>query len=108
MSRIAIIGAGAWGTALAIVLGRNGGHAVTLWAHEAEVFDTMIVRHENAAYLPGCEIPANVTPTNDIANALKDAEFVLSVMPSHHCRAVFKQMAPNLNAKMRFVSATKG
>jgi glycerol-3-phosphate dehydrogenase (NAD(P)+) len=108
MSRIAVIGAGAWGTALAIVLGHNGGHAVTLWAHEADVFDTMILRHENTAYLPGCQIPENVAPTNDLAVALKNAEFVLSVMPSHHCRGVFKQMAPFLNSKMRFVSATKG
>src|SRR5579872_5947054 len=108
MSRIGIIGAGAWGTALAIVLGRNGGHAVTLWAHETEVFECIVTRHENSVYLPGCEVPESVTPTNDLAAALKDAEIVLSVMPSHHCRNIFRQISPHLNAKMRFVSATKG
>jgi len=108
MSRVAVIGAGAWGTALAIVLGRNGGHTVTLWAHEPEVFDGIVARHENTVYLPGCAIPQNISPTTDLAIALKDAELVLSVMPSHHSRAVFKQMSPHLSPKMRFVSATKG
>src|SRR5271168_4694328 len=108
MSRIAVIGAGAWGTALAIVLGRNGGHSVTLWAHEPEVFDSIATRHENTLYLPGCTIPTNITPTNDLASALKDAEYVLSVTPSHHCRKTFKQMSAHLNSKMRFISATKG
>lgn len=108
MSRIAVIGAGAWGTALAIVLGRKGTHRVSLWAYEKEVCDCIRACRCNEPFLPGAHIPQAVTATSALSEALGGAEFVVSVMPSHHTRKVFEQMVPHLRKDMRFVSATKG
>jgi glycerol-3-phosphate dehydrogenase (NAD(P)+) len=108
MSRIAVIGAGAWGTALAIVLGRKGVHHVQLWAFEREVCASILERRSNDLFLAGMRVPESVTATNSLADALRDAEIVLSVMPSHHTRRLFTQMLPHLHEGMLFVSATKG
>ena len=108
MSKIAVIGAGAWGTAIAIVLGRRGGHHIRLWAHEAEVCDSINARHVNQLFLAGSVIPESVVATNSFAEALRDAEIVVSVMPSHHTRHIFSAMLPQLHPEMLFVSATKG
>ena len=108
MSRIAIIGAGAWGTGLAIVLGRRGGHQVQLWAHETEVRESISNRHINELFLPGQNIPENVSAAGSLQEALHEAEIVVSVMPSQHCRPLFQQMRPDLKPEMLFVSATKG
>jgi glycerol-3-phosphate dehydrogenase (NAD(P)+) len=108
LSRIAVIGAGAWGTAIAIVLGRRGGHEVRLWAHETEVGESINTRHVNELFLADCPIPAPVQATNVLQIALDSAGIVVSVMPSHHTRRVFTAMLPHLNEQMLFVSATKG
>jgi glycerol-3-phosphate dehydrogenase (NAD(P)+) len=108
MSRIAVIGAGAWGTGLAIVLGRGGRHQVRLWAHEKEVRDSILARRENELFLPGVSIPATVLPTGSLQEALDGAEIVVSVTPSQHCRHLFQQMFPFLKPELLFVSATKG
>jgi glycerol-3-phosphate dehydrogenase (NAD(P)+) len=108
MSRIAILGAGAWGTALAIVLTRNARHTVGLWAYEVEVRDSVTALRENSLYLPGCAIPAGVATTNSYAEALDGADIVVSVMPSNRCRSVFEEMHPYLTPQMLLVSATKG
>lgn len=108
MSRIAIIGAGAWGTALSIVLGRSGRHEIKLWAFEENVRTSIKSTRFNEVFLPEQRIPDCVTPMGDLAEALSGAEIVVSVMPSHHCRRLFQQMAPSLNSGMLIVSATKG
>ncbi len=108
MSRVAVIGAGAWGSALSIVLGRKAAHRVCLWAYEKEVCDSIARVRVNEQFLPGERIPESVTPTNDLPKALADAEIVVSVMPSHHVRRLFTQMRPYLRPEMLFVSATKG
>jgi glycerol-3-phosphate dehydrogenase (NAD(P)+) len=108
MSRIAVIGAGAWGTALAMVAGRRGDHSVRLWAFEKEVCDSLLKTGVNSVFLPGYALPSTVTATNDLKEALAGAEIVVSVMPSHHCRRVFEHMAQWLLPHMLFVSATKG
>jgi len=108
VSKIAVIGAGAWGTAIAIVLGRRGDHEVRLWAHEAEVCESINARHGNDLFLAGCAIPNSVVATNRLEDALRDVALVVSVMPSHHTRRVFSAMRPHLHAGMLFVSATKG
>lgn len=106
--KIAVIGAGAWGTALAIVIGRTGRHQVSLWAFEKDVCESLAERRTNDLFLPNCHVPESVTPTNDLGTALKAADIVVSVMPSHHCRKLFTAMAPHLTPDMLFVSATKG
>jgi len=108
MSEIAIIGAGAWGTALSIVLGRKETHRVRLWAHEKEVCESIERQRVNEKFLPGQLIPNCVAPCNDLDEALEDAAIVVSVMPSQHCRRLFEQMRPHLRSETMIVSATKG
>jgi len=108
VSEIAIVGAGAWGTALSIVLGRKESHAIRLWAHEEEVCQSISRQRVNEMFLPGQRIPDCVTPCNDLAEALEGAAIVVSVMPSQHCRQLFEQMRPHLSAETVIVSATKG
>ena len=108
MSEIAIIGAGAWGTALSIILGRTETHRIRLWAHEKEVCESIAQRRVNENFLPGQIIPSSVSPCNDLAQTLQHAEIVVSVMPSQHCRRLFQQMLPHLHKETMIVSATKG
>jgi glycerol-3-phosphate dehydrogenase (NAD(P)+) len=108
MSEIAIIGAGAWGTGLAIALGRKGTHRVRLWAHEKEVRDSINQRRSNDIFLPGHKLPESVTATGHYQEAVRGAQIVVSVMPSHHCRRVFEEMWVYLTPEMLIVSATKG
>ena len=108
MSEIAVIGAGAWGTALSIVLGRQESHAVRLWAHEREVCESVTRRGVNQMFLPECLIPPSVTCSNSFEEVLHGAQIVVSAMPSHHTRRVFEAMRPDLRPEMLFVSAAKG
>jgi glycerol-3-phosphate dehydrogenase (NAD(P)+) len=106
--KIAVIGAGAWGTGLAIVLGRKGTHEVRLWAREAEVRDSIASTRTNRPFLPDEKIPDTVSVTGDLKEALHDVAIVVSVTPSQHCRRVFQDMRPFLGSEMLFVSAAKG
>jgi glycerol-3-phosphate dehydrogenase (NAD(P)+) len=107
MERISVIGAGSWGSALAVALGRKG-HAVTLWAYESEVVESINSRHENELFLPGIPLPAQITATQTLGEALQGAGIVLTVMPSHICRSLFERMVPLLDPRAVIVSATKG
>jgi glycerol-3-phosphate dehydrogenase (NAD(P)+) len=108
MSQIAVIGAGAWGTGLAIVLGRKGTHRVRLWALEQEICESITETRINGKFLPGRSIPDSVSATNDLAQALDGAEIVVSVTPSQHCRELFERMRPLIPPQALIVSATKG
>ncbi len=108
MSQIAVIGAGAWGTAISVVLGRKGSHRVRLWVHEKEVREAIAQRRVNEHFLPGHPIPDSVMATTKLAEALAAAQIVVSVMPSQHCRGLFEQMRPHLPPQVLIVSATKG
>jgi glycerol-3-phosphate dehydrogenase (NAD(P)+) len=108
MSEIAIIGAGAWGTALSIILGRTGTHRVRLWVHEQEVCDSIATRRVNEKFLPGCTLPETVNPTTHWDEAIRGAHIVISVMPSSYCRSTFEEMRGYLTPEMLLVSATKG
>jgi len=108
MSEIAVIGAGAWGTGIAIVLGRKGTHGVRLWAHEVDVCESIARNRINHKFLPGRHIPTIVTASNDLVAVLEGAQIVVSAMPSQHCRGLFQQMRSLLAPKTLIVSATKG
>jgi glycerol-3-phosphate dehydrogenase (NAD(P)+) len=108
MSRIAIMGSGAWGTAIAISLARRGGHEVTLWSYAADVAAAMRDQRENSAFLPGFSLPESIGVTENAAEALTDAEIIVSVTPSEFIRASFQGFAPYLNDGQLLVSATKG
>src|SRR5215475_2591754 len=107
MSKIAVIGAGAWGTSLSIALGRKGTHQVRLWAHEREVCESIVTRRINELFLPDHAIPDSVSATGRMEEALHGAQIVVSVMPSQHCRSLFEEMRPLLTPDMLFVSASK-
>ncbi|MFZ0759752.1 MAG: NAD(P)H-dependent glycerol-3-phosphate dehydrogenase [Candidatus Sulfotelmatobacter sp.] len=108
MSRIAIVGAGAWGTALSIVLGRKQTHQLRLWAHEKDVCQTMARQRVNQKFLPGLRIPPCVSPCTDLVEVLDGAAILVSAMPSQHCRSLFERMRPHLRPQTIIVSATKG
>jgi glycerol-3-phosphate dehydrogenase (NAD(P)+) len=108
VSQIAIIGAGAWGTGLSIVLGRKGTHRICLWAREAEVRESIAARRVNEPFLPDQNIPETVCATGDLEEAVHDADIVVSVMPSQYCRDLFRHLSRFLTPDMLIVSATKG
>jgi glycerol-3-phosphate dehydrogenase (NAD(P)+) len=108
MSRIAVMGSGAWGTAIAIHLARIPEHQVTLWSHSPQVAARALEFGENRDFLPGYPLPASLAVTEDMARALGEAEIVVSVMPSHHVRRAYAEFAPHLRPSHRLVSATKG
>jgi glycerol-3-phosphate dehydrogenase (NAD(P)+) len=107
MRTVAVLGAGSWGTALAVHLGRIG-HDVRLWARDRALVDEMAVRRANAVYLPGVHFPDSVSVTHALADALRNADLVVSAIPSHGCRAVIHSAAASLAAHAVIVSATKG
>src|ERR1700690_3148578 len=97
MKKIAILGAGSCGTALAIALGRSRQpHRLSLWVHGADVLEALRTRRENSIYLPGRRIPEQLEITGDIAEALQGAEIVLGVMPSAHARAIYTAVLPHV------------
>lgn len=108
MSRIAILGAGAWGTALAISFARRGGHELCLWAHSAALAEQLSDRGENLPYLPGYILPAGVHVSSDILDTIFETEIILCVTPSQHLRTIVTEIAPVLTRDQVLVSASKG
>src|SRR5712691_10727794 len=101
-SPIAIIGAGGWGTALAVKMAVHG-KDVGLWAYESHVVETMIATRENPLYLPFVRVPESVRISNSLSDVLANARIVIIAVPSHVYRQVFTQMLPLVNADMMFV-----
>ena len=107
-SGIAVIGAGSWGTALAILLARNG-HTTILWGRDAQRIAEMREAGENARFLPGCPFPENhLALEADLQTAVRGAQDVVLAVPSHAFRAVLETAAPYLHADVGVVWATKG
>jgi glycerol-3-phosphate dehydrogenase (NAD(P)+) len=105
--RAAVLGAGSWGTALAIHLGSIG-HDVTVWGRDAGLLGEMARRRANPTYLPDLTFPATVRPLAAIDEALEGAHHVIVAVPSHGLRAVLEQAAPAIPRGAVLVSATKG
>ena len=104
---IAVIGAGSWGTALAILLGDKG-FGVDLWADRPDHVAGLLRDRENTTYLPGFPLPTTVRPTADLAQAVSGKAVVVMVVPSHVYREVFTLLAPHLAPNAAIISATKG
>src|SRR6202790_4883836 len=109
MKKIAIIGGGSWGTALAIALTQSSRpHRLTLWAHSADVVEMLSARRVNEIYLSGFALPADVEVTGGLEKALAGANMILGVMPSAHAREIYRAIRPLAKPGSIFVSATKG
>jgi len=107
MSRIAILGCGAWGTAIALSLHRRGGHRIALWAHAPELAQQINDAHENTQFLPGFPLPAAIEVTGDCA-VIPAAEIVVSVIPSEFLRTTLMRIRKHLRIGQFVLSATKG
>ncbi len=105
--RCAVIGAGAWGTAIADRIGRNG-HAVRLWAREEDVVQSVNTEHVNHHFLAGASLSPNVVATSDMAHALSDAVLVIYAAPSHVLRTVVRAGAAHIAPSAVLGIATKG
>ncbi len=108
MSRIAILGAGAWGTALGLSLARRGGHQIVLWSHSVPLAEQLNDIGENLPYLPGFTLPADIHVTSDLPGAIFEADILLCVTPSQHLRGIVGHIAPLLTRDQIILSATKG
>ena len=104
---ITVLGAGSWGTALAALMARHG-HAVTLWGRDAKIAAAIDQQHENTRYLPGIALPESLRATTDFAAALKGADLVLVVVPSHAFTETLRLLAPLRPAAAGVAWATKG
>jgi glycerol-3-phosphate dehydrogenase (NAD(P)+) len=107
MRTVTVLGAGSWGTALAVHLGEIG-HDVRLWARDPALADSMRTRRANAGYLPDVTFPPNVSVADSLGEALTGSDLVVSAIPSHGCREVMRLAAPHVRARATVVSATKG
>jgi glycerol-3-phosphate dehydrogenase (NAD(P)+) len=105
--RVAVIGAGSWGTALALVAARNG-HDVWLWAREPEVASQINRAHKNPYYLSSFDLPENIRATTSLEDAMAGAGSVLLVVPSHAMREMIARLSPLLGPETLLVSAAKG
>ncbi|TKR30290.1 NAD(P)-dependent glycerol-3-phosphate dehydrogenase [Luteimonas gilva] len=104
---VAVLGAGSWGTALAALIARHG-HPVVLWGRDAECVAAIDARHENPHYLPGIALPESIRATTDLQTALRDADLVLVVVPSHAFAETLRTLAPHQPAHAGVAWATKG
>lgn len=107
MKTVAILGAGGWGTALAVHLGRMQVD-VRLWARDAGLVEEMTARRANAVYLPDVALPPSVIPVASLERAMEGAELLISAVPSHGVRAVWRAARPFVPRGTAIVSATKG
>ena len=105
--RIAVVGAGSWGTALANLLAVKG-YVVDWWVFEEDLCQQLKEIRENPVFLPGITLSENLRPTNDLAQAVRNKDLVLVVVPSHVVRHVIQQMAGHIGSHTILVSASKG
>src|SRR5262249_11048643 len=108
MNRIAILGGGSWGTALAILLSRSReSHQFSLWVHDTNLARAMREKRENATYLAGQTLPPAVSVVSEIGEAVRGASTIVGAMPSAHARAIYAAAKTHLLAGVPLVSATK-
>jgi glycerol-3-phosphate dehydrogenase (NAD(P)+) len=107
MSRITVLGSGAWGTAIALSLHRRGGHQVALWAHSPALAQQIADARENTQFLPGIPLPADLIVTGNW-DVITAADILVSVIPSEFLRATLLRIRAHLRTGQFVVSATKG
>lgn len=107
MAVVTVVGAGSWGTALAMVLADNG-HEVRLWGHREELMQEINETRMNSRYLPGVELPDGIHAYVSLESALQGAENILLVVPTKAYRDVLRQIRPVLSSPVTFIHASKG
>ncbi|MBW2984217.1 NAD(P)-dependent glycerol-3-phosphate dehydrogenase [Candidatus Woesearchaeota archaeon] len=107
MEKIAVVGAGSWGTTLACLLG-NKGYNVNLWAFEKELVQEIKARRENPRYLPGIDIPQTVKPSNSLKDVVLDANLIVTAVPSQFLRSIAKDFSPFAAKNTIIVDVAKG
>ena len=105
--RITVLGAGAWGTALASALARNG-LPVNLWGRDAATVDAINQRSENVRYLPGCALPSGIEASTDLTTSVQAADYLLLAVPSYAFRSLLRELAPAAPPHQPFIWACKG
>jgi glycerol-3-phosphate dehydrogenase (NAD(P)+) len=109
VSRIAILGGGSWGTALAIILSRSyRTHEISLWVHDATLAESMRRDRENKTYLAGLPLAGNVKVSHEISEVLSGAPIVIGAIPSAHARKIYAKAFHHVDEDSVFVSAAKG
>jgi glycerol-3-phosphate dehydrogenase (NAD(P)+) len=108
MSRITILGSGAWGTAIALSMVNRGDHEVTLWSHRVEAAEDLSKHRENLHFLPGFPFPSSLRVTSEDAQAVPEAEILVCAVPSQFLRPALARLTPHLSAGQTLVSTTKG
>ncbi|NGP43697.1 NAD(P)H-dependent glycerol-3-phosphate dehydrogenase [Bacillaceae bacterium SIJ1] len=107
MARIAVIGAGSWGTALSMVLADNG-HSVSLWTHREDLANDINERQQNEQYLQGVKLPESIQATTSLETVLEDVHTCILAIPTKALREVLRQMIPALTKELCWVHALKG
>lgn len=107
MKKVSVIGAGSWGSALAVLLANNG-HEVTLWTHDPHEIEMLSTKREQVEKLPGVKLPDNIMIEADLKTALTDEDVVVMAVPSPVVRMVAKQMSPFIKDGQIIVNVAKG
>ena len=107
MKKVSVIGAGSWGSALAVLLANNG-HEVTLWTHDPHEIEMLSTKREQQEKLPGVKLPDNIVIEADLETALTDEDVVVMAVPSPVVRTVAKQMSPFVRDGQIIVNVAKG
>ena len=107
MKNMAVLGAGSWGTALAVHLGQLG-NMVRLWGRDPRLVSEMVASRTNPTYLGNVSLPESVSPTASLEAALAGADYVIAAVPSHGVRTVIRELRPLLSERATIVSAAKG
>ena len=106
MKKVSVIGAGSWGSALAVLLANNG-HEVTLWTHDPHEIEMLSTKREQVEKLPGVKLPDNIMIEADLKTALTDEDVVVMAVPSPVVRMVAKQMFPFIKDGQIIVNVAK-
>ncbi len=104
---IGVIGAGSWGTALALLLA-NKGHRVSLWVYERELYETLRTQRENTLFLPGFTLPESIRPSHSLEETVRASSTLLLVVPTHVIRDIVTQLKPHVQPGSLIINASKG
>lgn len=107
MAKVSVVGAGSWGTALAMLLCNNG-HDTMLWSHREEQAEELRTARENKAKLPGVKIPEEIHVTSDLSEALIDKDVIVMAVPSVAVRTTAKKMSSHIRYGQVIVNVAKG